>query len=258
MKGSGMKDSGMKSDTRILVFGATSAICHEVLKLYAAQGASFFLVARNHDKLGAVTDDLVARGARVDGSCCYDFNDWEQHEVAVRQGAQNLGAIDIAIVAHGTLPEQAQCESSSAALKACMDDNFTSAAIVAEACAQQLSRQGSGALAVVSSVAGDRGRKSNYAYGAAKAGIDTLLQGLQGRFSGSGVKIVNIKPGMIISPMTAHLKHGAIWATAADIAPDIQKAIASGRKVCYVPGYWRLIMFVIRSLPTTLLAKLPI
>jgi short-subunit dehydrogenase len=246
------------SDKRILVFGATSAICHEVLKLYAAQGASFFLVARNSDKVAAIADDLQARGASVVATRCYDFNDWHQHEDAVSQGAQSLGEIDIAIVAHGSLPEQAACESSSVALKACMDDNFTSAAIVAEACAQQLSRQGRGTLAVVSSVAGDRGRKSNYAYGAAKAGIDALLQGLQGRFAGSAVNIVNIKPGMIISPMTAHMQHGAIWATAADIAPAIQSAINSGRRVCYVPGYWRLIMFIIRTLPTAVLARLPI
>jgi len=85
-----------------------------------------------------------------------------------------------------------------------------------------------------------------------------LLQGLQGRFSGSEVKIVNIKPGMIITPMTAHLQHSPIWATPAVIAPGIHRAIASGRKTSYQPGYWRLIMLIIRYLPTSLLAKLPI
>lgn len=110
------------------------------------------------------------------------------------QARDSLGKFDIAIVAHGSLPDQEQCETSPAAVKPCMDDNFTSAAIIIQACAQQLALQGHGTLAVVSSVAGDRGRKSNYAYGAAKAGIDTLLQGLQGRFSGSRVKVVNVKP----------------------------------------------------------------
>jgi short-subunit dehydrogenase len=143
-------------------------------------------------------------------------------------------------------------------VKACIDDNFTSAAIIVQACAQQLSLQGRGTLAVLSSVAGDRGRKSNYVYGAAKAGIDTLLQGLQGRFSGSSVKIVNIKLGMVISPMTAEMKHGPIWATPDAIAPAIYQAIARGRRVCYVPGYWRMIMLIIRWLPTVVLAKLPI
>ena len=258
MNGSAVQGVAAESGKRILVFGATSAICHEVLKLYAAQGASFVLAARNSEKMAAIADDLKARGARAAATHCYDFNDWQQHEDAVILGVQSLGEIDIAIVAHGSLPEQAECESSSAALKACMDDNFTSTAIITQACAQQLSRQGCGTLAVVSSVAGDRGRKSNYAYGAAKAGIDTLLQGLQGRFAGNAVRIVNIKPGMIISPMTAHMEHGAIWATAADIAPAIVHAITRGRRVCYVPGYWRFIMFIIRALPTAVLARLPI
>jgi decaprenylphospho-beta-D-erythro-pentofuranosid-2-ulose 2-reductase len=248
----------MKREPRVLVFGATSTICHELLKLYAIKGAHFFLVARNREKLGAISDDLVARGGVVGGTATYDFNDWQQHEATVAQGCSCLGGIDIAIVAHGSLPDQAVCESSSAAMKVCMDDNFTSAAIVVQACARQLGQQGRGTLAVISSVAGDRGRKSNYAYGAAKAGMDTLVQGLQGRYSGSDVRIVNIKPGMIITPMTAHMQHGAIWATPDAIAPAIYRAIARGRKVCYVPGYWRLIMFIIRCLPTAVLARLPL
>lgn len=248
----------MKRESRVLVFGATSAICHEVLKLYAADGAHFFLVARSPPNLGAVSADLVARGGTVVGTAAYDFNDWQQHESSVVEAHRCLGAIDCVIVAHGSLPDQAECESSSAAVKACMDDNFISAAIVVQACARRLGAQGHGTLAVISSVAGDRGRKSNYVYGAAKAGIDTLLQGLQGRFSGSAVKIVNIKPGMIITPMTAHMQHGVIWSTPAAIAPNIYRAIAKGQKVCYAPGYWRVIMFVIRCLPTAVLARLPV
>ena len=248
----------MNSGQRILVFGANSAICHAVLRLYAGEGASFFLVGRNAEKLAAISDDLIARGATVPGATSYDFNDWQKHEACVLQGRECLGDIDIAIVAHGTFPDQPETEASGAAVKACMDDNFTSVAIIVQAVTQQLAQQGRGTLAVVSSVAGDRGRKSNYTYGAAKAGIDALLQGLQGRFSGSEVKIVNIKPGMVISPMTADMKHTAIWGTPEGIAPAIYKAISKGRRVSYVPGFWRLIMLVIRWLPTGVLARLPI
>ena len=248
----------MSNGQRILVFGASSAICHEVLKLYAVEGSSFYLVARNADKLAAIGDDLIVRGGTIGGTACYDFGDWEQHEKTVSEGRVCLGEIDLAIVAHGSLPDQGECEVSGAAVKACMDDNFTSAAVIIQACAQHLSLQGRGTLAVLSSVAGDRGRKSNYTYGAAKAGIDALLQGLQGRFSGSGVKVVNIKPGMVKSPMTAQMKHGALWSEPEAIAPRIHKAITRGRAVCYVPGYWRLIMLIIRGLPTGILARLPI
>jgi len=248
----------MNKGLRVVAFGACSAICHEVLKLYAREGAQFFLVARNAGKLTAVADDLVARGGSLGGSATYDFREWQRHDAAVAEASDAMGGIDVAIVAHGTLPDQPECEVSGEAVRACMDDNFTSVAIIAQALAQRFAAQGSGTLAVISSVAGDRGRKSNYTYGAAKAGIDTFLQGLQGRFAGSDVRIVNIKPGMVVSPMTAHMQHGAIWATPEGIAPAIVTAISRGRAVCYVPGYWRLIMLVIRWLPTGILARLPI
>lgn len=248
----------MNSGQCVLVFGANSAICHEILKLYATSGAKFYLVARNKEKLLAIADDLVARGGTIGGTVSYDFTDWQRHEDCVINARESMGKIDIAVVAHGSLPSQAECETSGAAVRACIEDNFTSAAIIVQACAQQLSLQGHGTLAVLSSVAGDRGRKSNYTYGAAKAGINTLLQGLQGRFSGSSVKIVNIRLGMVISPMTAEMSHGPIWAVPDAIAPTICRAIARGRRVCYVPGYWRVIMLIIRCLPTRILAKLPI
>lgn len=248
----------MSEALRVMAYGATSAICHEVLKLYAAQGAQFFLVGRSDEKLAAIAQDLVARGGTVAGTAAYDFKSWEQHEEIVDQGKAALGSIGVALVAHGTLPDQEETEESNAAVKACMEDNFTSVVAIAQVLARELAAQGTGTLAVVSSVAGDRGRKSNYTYGAAKAGIDAFLQGLQGRFSGTGVRVVNIKPGMVVSPMTAHMEHGAIWATPEGIAPAIKNAIEKGRLVTYVPGFWRLIMLVIRYLPTSILAKLPI
>ncbi|MEH6570050.1 MAG: SDR family NAD(P)-dependent oxidoreductase [Halioglobus sp.] len=242
----------------ILVFGATSAICHELLKLYAHSGANFSLLARNGAKLAAVADDLVARGGTVAGQSCFDFSLWEKLEAAVADAKAELGHIDLILVAHGTLPDAEKCEASMAAVKTCMEDNFTSAAIIIQSAAGLLATQGAGTLAVLSSVAGDRGRKSNYVYGAAKSGIDTLLQGLQGRFFGTDIRVVNIKPGMIESPMTQGMESGALWSTPQAIAPAIHKAIAKGRRVCYVPGYWRLIMLVIRCLPTSILARLPI
>lgn len=248
----------MANHLNILAFGATSAICHALLKLYAAKGATVFLVGRSADMLTALADDLSVRGAKVAGSACYDFNCSDRHQQTVAAAALAMGSIDIVVVAHGSLPEQSECESSGAAVKACMDDNFTSAAVIIHASAAQLEQQQRGTLAIISSVAGDRGRKSNYTYGAAKAGLDTLIQGLQGRFASSPVKVVNIKPGMVSSPMTQHLPQGPLFATPEGIAPRIEAAIARGRKVCYVPGYWRLIMLVIRLLPTSVLARLPI
>jgi decaprenylphospho-beta-D-erythro-pentofuranosid-2-ulose 2-reductase len=132
----------MKSGPGILVFGANSAICHELLKLYAQQGARYYLVGRNPQKLQAIADDLEARGGAVAGSTSYDFNEYQQHEICVQRARESLGHIDLAIVAHGSLPDQVECETSGTAVKACMDDNFTSAAIIVQACARQLALQG--------------------------------------------------------------------------------------------------------------------
>lgn len=243
---------------RLLVFGANSGICHEVLKLYAREGASLYLVGRIPDKLAAVSDDLAARGGDIVGTAGYDFKNWQRHADTVAAARESLGGIDVAIIAHGTFPDQEETEHSPESVKACMDDNFTSVAVLAQSIAQVLSEQGRGTLAVVSSVAGDRGRKSNYTYGSAKAGIDAFMQGLRGRFSGSDIRIVNIKPGMTVSPMTAHMEHGLFWSTAEGIAPGIHKAITRGSPVHYAPGYWRLIMLVIRLLPNGVLARLPL
>ncbi len=248
----------MSSVRKILAFGATSAICHAVLREYAATGAEFFLVARNGSVLEAVAQDLAARGGSVSDCASYDFNDRERHAATIEAAAAALGGIDLVFVAHGTLPDQAECEASDEAVWNCVQDNFTSAAIITHAAARFLADQGTGHLAVISSVAGDRGRKSNYTYGATKAGLDALLQGLQGRFAGTGVQVTNIKPGMVRSPMTAGMPDGPLWATPEGIAPHIVKAINAGKRLCYVPGYWRLIMLVIRLLPTGILARLPI
>jgi len=248
----------MTNPQGILVWGANSAIAREVQKLYAAQNCRFFLVGRNSEKLAAVADDLSVRGGEICGSASLDFNRHDDIESILGEASERLGSIDITLIAHGSLPNTLEVENSAAAVKACMDVNFTSAAVIIQSCAHYFSLHGRGKLAVISSVAGDRGRKSNYVYGAAKSGIDTLLQGLRGRFSGTDIKIVTIKPGMVKTPMTAGMKQGALWTTPEAIAPVIIRAIGKGQAVCYVPGYWRLIMWVIRSLPTTLLAKLPI
>ncbi len=248
----------MSTTPGILVWGANSAIAQEVQKLFATQASRFFLVARHAERLTAIADDLVVRGAEICGTASQDFNRHQDIETIISQAATTLGRVDIILVAHGSLPDQEICENSAEAVKVCMDDNFTSTAVIVQSCAQLLESQGNGALAVISSVAGDRGRKSNYVYGAAKAGIDALLQGLRGRFASTDVKIINIKPGMVKTPMTAGMKHSALWATPEAIAPAIITAISKGRAVSYVPGYWRFIMWVIRALPTVILARLPI
>ena len=134
---------------RILVFGATSAICHELLNLYAQSGSDFYLLARDGGKLKAVAADLKARGGTVSGEAYFDFNSWESIAETVLDAKAKLGHLDLILVAHGTLPNAEDCEVSLGVVKACMDDNFTSAAVVIQSAAQQLALQGAGTLAVL-------------------------------------------------------------------------------------------------------------
>jgi short-subunit dehydrogenase len=121
-----------------------------------------------------------------------------------------------------------------------------------------MATQNRGTVAVIGSVAGDRGRKSNYVYGAAKGLVDRYLQGLRHRFAGSGVKIAVIKPGPTDTPMTAHLKGSTKLASVEAVARDIVDALARGKEVVYVPGKWRVIMLIIRHLPGFVFNKMNI
>ncbi|HXC65533.1 MAG TPA: SDR family NAD(P)-dependent oxidoreductase, partial [bacterium] len=116
--------------------------------------------------------------------------------------------------------------------------------------------QGRGCLAVISSVAGDRGRQSNYVYGTAKATVTAFLSGLRNRLFRSGVQVLTIKPGMVDTPMTAALKKGPLFASADTVAAGIVRAVDKRRDVVYVPGYWRLVMGVIKALPEGVFKRL--
>lgn len=235
---------------RILVIGATSAIAESVTRLYAVEGARLFLVARNEERLAAVAQDLRIRGAAQ-----VDTAGWSAAETAavpalLDQVRARLGQPDVALVAYGWLPDQRACEASAAAAREAVDVNFASVVELLTPLANLLEEQGRGTIAVISSVAGDRGRQSNYVYGAAKAGLSAFLQGLRNRLFRAGVAVVTIKPGFVDTPMTAHFEgKGLLWATPARAARGIRRAIDRRRSVAYVPWFWRPIMACIRAVP---------
>jgi hypothetical protein len=169
------------------------------------------------------------------------------------------GAVDIVLIAHGSLPVQQDCETDLLACSAALEINGISPVLFAEAFAKHMAKADKGTVAVIGSVAGDRGRKSNYVYGAAKDMVARYLQGMQHRFAGSGVKIVLIKPGPTDTPMTAHLKaQGAKLASVEEVAEKIVDAVERGRAVVYAPGKWQLIMLVVRHIPAVVFNKLNI
>jgi len=237
---------------RVLALGATSAIAEATLRLLAEDGASFFLVGRDAQKLAAVRGDLITRGAAAAEVWTADLDVTAEHPAMLENAVAALGGIDLALLAHGVLGDQATAQQDYAAAEAVLRTNFLSAVSLIGWLANYCEAQNSGTLAVISSVAGDRGRKSNYIYGASKGGLDIVLQGLRHRLYGTGVQILTIKPGFVATPMTAHLPPSPLFASPARVAKDIIRAIRKGKSVVYTPPFWALIMLAVRNCPAFL------
>ena len=240
---------------RVLIIGASSAIAQAVARRYAGRGDSLFLVGRDAERLSAVAADLRVRGAMAVATHVADLCDESSHAGVVSAAWQAFSGLDVALLAYGALGSQKQAEADPQALQAILATNFTSAAGLLMRLAAAFERQGSGTLAAIGSVAGDRGRQSNYAYGAAKGGLAIFLDGLRHRMAGSGVRIVTLKPGFVDTPMTRDFPKGPLWASPERAAAGIVRAIDRGASVAYIPGFWRGIMWVIRSVPEWILFR---
>jgi decaprenylphospho-beta-D-erythro-pentofuranosid-2-ulose 2-reductase len=252
-----MADANPGSHQRnVLALGATSAIAEATLRLLAEQGASFFLVARNAEKLTAVREDLLTRGAAAATGAVADLDDTAGHPALLEQAVRVLGRIDVALLAHGVLGDQAAAEREYAAAEAILRTNFLSAVSLIGWLANYFEAERRGVLAVISSVAGDRGRKSNYVYGASKGGLNVFLDGVRNRIDRTGVQVLTIKPGFVATPMTAHLPQNALFAQPAQVARHILRAIEKRKDVAYVPPFWGLIMLVVRSVPRRIFKKM--
>lgn len=232
---------------KILIIGATSAIAESVARLYAARGAALYLAGRSAGKLDTIAADLRVRGAQRAEHGVLDVNDVAAHGALLDTAWSTLGGIDTVLIAHGTLPDQAACDASVDLSLREFATNGTSTIALATALAQRL--QSGATLAVISSVAGDRGRASNYLYGSAKAAVTAYLSGLGQRLRPAGVNVLVIKPGFVDTPMTAAFKKGALWATPDKVAAGILRAIGKRRAVAYLPGFWWAIMMIIKNIP---------
>lgn len=209
-----------------------------------------FLVARNAEKLEQAAADLRARGAKSVTTITLDLARLEEHSTLVESCVQSLRQIDIALIAHGTLPDQKACEQDvNVALKE-FANNGTSVISLLTLLANQFERQRCGSMAIISSVAGDRGRPSNYVYGTAKAAVSTFCEGLQARMFKLGVHVMTIKPGFVDTPMTQGLKlPGLLLARPDDVARLILSGLQRKKVVLYTPRFWSLIMLIIKLVP---------
>jgi decaprenylphospho-beta-D-erythro-pentofuranosid-2-ulose 2-reductase len=240
----------------VLIIGATSGIAQAVARLYAEQGASFVLLARNAGRLEAVAADLRVRGADDVLTIAADLSQPSEHARLGSEIARRMPDVDVALLAYGVLPDQTVCERSFTDVHEAIRVNYGSALSWLTLLANAMEPKGKGVIAVLSSVAGDRGRRSNYVYGSTKAGLDVFLSGLRARLARSGVHVLTVKPGFVDTPMTAHLRKGFLFASPARVARGILKGIRRRRNVIYVPAFWRPILWAVRTLPEGLFKRL--
>jgi short-subunit dehydrogenase len=244
---------------KVLIIGATSSIATACARLWAEQGNEFFLVARNNEKLKQTAADLRARGAKAVTLHTMDATDFAAHPAMLASCLGALQQIDIALIAHGTLPDQKACEQDVGMALQEFSNNGTSVIALMTLLANQFEKQHCGTLAVISSVAGDRGRPSNYLYGTAKAAVSTFCEGLRARLFKVGVHVIDIKPGFVDTPMTQGLPLPAgLVAKPEQVAQRIVKGIEHKVGVLYTPGFWALIMTIIKLIPCVIFKRINI
>lgn len=244
---------------KIAIFGATSAIASACARRFVADGRDLFLVGRDPHKLQALVDDLTCRAAegQVIGAARANLNDVARHEALLAEAEEALGGLDAVLIAHGTLSDQKVCERSVAMTLQEVHTNALSVASLLALAANRFEARGQGTIAAISSVAGDRGRQSNYVYGASKGFVSLFMQGLRNRLYHKGVRVVTIKPGFVDTPMTAGFKKkGLLWASPDQVARRIVRAMDRGADEVYVPWFWRPILWVIRHIPEAVFKRL--
>lgn len=250
----------MNALSRVVIFGATSAIAEQVARRLVEDGAELFCIARDPQKLAALLQDLRLRAPRKDqliDGVTGDLGGRARHGDLWEAAWRALGSVDGVLLAQGVLPDQKACEADPERLLQSLELNALSVVSILTPIANCFEQQGRGVIAVISSVAGDRGRQSNYVYGAAKGMVTLFLQGLRNRLHSAGVSVVTIKPGFVITPMTAEFERsGPLWAKPEAVAAGIVKAMRKGSGDVYLPGFWRWIMLLIRHIPEALFKRL--
>jgi short-subunit dehydrogenase len=237
---------------KILVIGATSAIAAHCARIWAGRGDALYLLARNEERLKTIAADLKVRGAAQTHTYCTDLNDMDRHAAMLDAAEAAMGGIDTALIAHGTLSNQKACEQSVEETLAEIKTNALSTISLLTLIANRFEANQAGTIAVISSVAGDRGRASNYVYGSAKAMVTAFTSGLRQRLHKSNVAVVTIKPGFVDTPMTAEFKKGLLWAKPQAVAATIVKAIDTNKNEVYVPVFWWAVMAVIKTIPVSI------
>lgn len=254
--GSASKSARVK---KIVILGASSGIALEIQRQLARRHCELLLVARSPQRLAALQADLLIRGVSQVLTYSADLSAIAQHNGIVEFACRAFPDFDTVLLAYGSMQNQRDCESSIEVLLEELQVDFVSAAAILTLFAAELERRRTGCIAAITSVAGDRGRRSNYVYGSAKGGLSLFLQGLRSRLHPAGVRVITIKPGPVQTPMTDGLPHAAHFADPQQVARDIVGSLERrSPDVLYTPGIWRYIMTAVKLVPETIFKRLPL
>jgi len=242
---------------KVVVLGATSGIALEVQHQLAKRGCELLLVARSPQRLAALQPDLLARGAKQVLIFPADLSSIQQHAGIIDYARRSFPGFDTVLLAYGSMHDQKDSEASVDILLDELNVNFVSACAILTLFAAELEHRRTGCIAAITSVAGDRGRRSNYIYGSAKGALSLFLQGLRSRLHPAGVKVLTIKPGPVQTPMTDHLPNANRFADPEVVAADIVQALERrAPDVLYTPKIWRYIMTAVEHIPETIFKRL--
>jgi len=241
---------------KILIIGATSAIAEHCARIWANRGNELYLVARNEERVKVIASDLKVRGAAQVITYCTDLKDIERHSEILESAQNTMKGVDIVLIAHGTLSSQKFCEGSVSETLNEIKTNALSTISLLTLLANQFEERKDGTICVISSVAGDRGRASNYVYGSAKAMVTAFTSGLRQRLHKSNVAVVTIKPGFVDTPMTSQFKKGLLWAKPNTVASKIVRAIDKKKAEVYIPLFWLFILTLINIIPSILFKRI--
>jgi len=243
----------------VLVLGASSGIARALCRDLARRGRPLILTGRNAEELERIAADLRVRFEVPVAVEVFDAIEFSEHpELFARCVGHAGGRLETVILCHGWMTEQRRTEESFEDARRTMDVNLTSAVSLLHLAAEHMTEHGEGVIAAISSVAGDRGRQTNYTYGASKAGLQAYLSGLRNRLYHHGVHVLDIRPGLVATAMTDGLVNpkSPLVATPETVASDILRAIEKRKNVLYTPWFWRMIMAVIRCLPEPVFKRL--
>jgi decaprenylphospho-beta-D-erythro-pentofuranosid-2-ulose 2-reductase len=242
----------------IVIFGANSAIAKASARIWAQQGHNLFIIGRDPAKLSSLENDLKLRTMGSVHKETADLIDATAHAGLFDTVKSKFRSIDLVFICHGDLGDQDAEEQLWGKALHTIHANFLSQASLATLAANDFTAQGHGQIAVITSVAGDRGRAKNYVYGSAKGGLSVFLSGLRQRLAPKNITVTDFRLGFVDTPMTEQFKKGPLWAKPEAIAPGIVSAISRKRDVVYLPKFWCLIMIIIRSIPEGIFKRLKI